>query len=78
MAITVYFSERLRGRTGGDAEITVEGATLGQTRRELNEKYPGFESDVYSLSVVPRSYCRCDQRKYGPQDESRFTFGRRR
>ena len=35
MAITVYFSERLRGRTGGDAEITVEGATLGQNFREL-------------------------------------------
>ena len=50
MAITVYFSERLRGRTGGDAEITVEGATVGQILRELNKKYPGFENDVYSSS----------------------------
>jgi molybdopterin synthase sulfur carrier subunit len=49
MPVTVYLSERLRGRTNC-AEVSAQGTTLGELLKELDRQYPGFKEDIYSPS----------------------------
>ena len=54
MTVTVKIPTPLRPVTGGLGEIKVDGATVGDVLRQLDEKYPGFADRVFDEKGVKR------------------------
>jgi molybdopterin synthase sulfur carrier subunit len=46
MAVTVKIPTQLRSATGGDAETTVEGATVGEVLEALYARYDGLRDRI--------------------------------
>jgi sulfur-carrier protein len=46
MSVTVRVPTTLRTLTGGDAEVEVEGGTVGEVLGALEERHPGFASRI--------------------------------
>jgi molybdopterin synthase sulfur carrier subunit len=46
MAVEVRLPTLLRQHTGGDASVSVEGATVGEVFSELVERYPGLTGQL--------------------------------
>ena len=46
MAVEVRLPTLLRQHTGGDASVSVEGATVGEVFSELVERYPGLAGQL--------------------------------
>jgi MoaD family protein len=45
---TVKIPPVLRSQTGGDAEVSAEGATVGDVLRALAEAHPGTRTQLFS------------------------------
>jgi len=45
---TVKIPPVLRSHTGGDAEVAVGGATVGDVLRSLAEAHPGTEAQIFA------------------------------
>jgi sulfur-carrier protein len=45
---TIKIPPVLRAQTGGEAEVTVEGGTVGDALRALSEKHPGTKEQLFS------------------------------
>ena len=45
---TVKIPPVLRSQTGGEAEVAVEGATVGAALSGLSEQYPGVRDQLFS------------------------------
>jgi sulfur-carrier protein len=45
---TIKVPPVLRPQTGGEAEVTVDGATVGDALRALSEKHPGTKDQLFS------------------------------
>jgi molybdopterin converting factor small subunit len=45
---TVKIPPVLRGQTGGEAEVGVEGANVGEVLRSLASRHPGTEGQLFS------------------------------
>jgi len=46
MSVTVRIPTTLRTLTGGQAEVTVEGATVGEVLKNLDAAHPGFADRI--------------------------------
>jgi molybdopterin synthase sulfur carrier subunit len=46
MAVTVKIPTQLRSATGGDAETSVEGGTVGEVLQALYERYDGLRDRI--------------------------------
>lgn len=46
MAVTVKIPTQLRAATGGDAEASVEGSTVGEVLSALYERYDGLRDRI--------------------------------
>ena len=51
MAVTVRIPTTLRPLSGGNATVSVEGATLGEVLKNLDASHPGF-SDRRMLHIL--------------------------
>lgn len=47
MAVTVRIPTQLRSLTGGEGEVAVEGATVGEVLKALDAAHPGFAERVF-------------------------------
>ena len=47
MAVKVRVPGPLRRYTGGSAEVVVEGGTVEDALKDLDERYPGFHDRLY-------------------------------
>lgn len=47
MAVTVRVPGPLRRLTAGQPEVEVEGATVSEALRSLNDRFPGFDDRLY-------------------------------
>jgi molybdopterin synthase sulfur carrier subunit len=54
MTVTVKIPTPLRTLTAGQAEVKVEGATVGEVLRQLDAQYHGFEERVLDGAKVRR------------------------
>jgi molybdopterin synthase sulfur carrier subunit len=45
---TIKVPPVLRPQTGGEAEVAVEGGTVGEALRALSEKHPGTKEQLFS------------------------------
>ena len=61
----------LRRLTGGSAEVTVEGATVGDALADLNQRYPGFRDRLYDADGSLRQFINV----YVNDSDIRFTDG---
>ena len=46
MAVTVKLPTILRKHAGGEAKVSVEGATLAEVLKDLESRYPGITKNV--------------------------------
>jgi molybdopterin synthase sulfur carrier subunit len=56
MAIRIRVPGPLRRLTGGDAEVTVEGATVSAALTDLEQRYPGFHDRLYDADGKLRQF----------------------
>jgi len=56
MAVTVRVPGPLRRLTNGDAEVEVDGATVGDALQNLDATYPGFRDRLYDESGKLRQF----------------------
>lgn len=56
MAIRIRVPGPLRRLTGGDAEVTVEGATVSAALLDLEQRYPGFHDRLYDADGKLRQF----------------------
>jgi molybdopterin synthase sulfur carrier subunit len=56
MATTVRVPGPLRRLTGGNAEVTVDGETVGAVLTNLDATYPGFHDRLYDDSGSLRQF----------------------
>ncbi len=61
----------LRRLTGGDAEVSVEGATVSDALRDLEVRYPGFHDRLYDGDGKLRQFINI----YVNDSDIRFTQG---
>ena len=54
MSVTVKIPTPLRPVTSGQAEIQVEGATVGEVLRKLDGQFKGFGERVYDANGIKR------------------------
>lgn len=47
MSVTVRVPTTLRTLTGGDSEVTVDGATVGDVLTALDAAHPGFKDKLF-------------------------------
>jgi sulfur-carrier protein len=45
---TIKVPPVLRAQTGGDAEVSVEGSTVGEALKALSEAHPGTQEQLFS------------------------------
>ena len=56
MAVRIRVPGPLRRLTGGDAEVTVEGATVSAALTDLEQRYPGFHDRLYDADGKLRQF----------------------
>src|SRR5262245_34762571 len=54
MTVTVKIPTPLRPVTGGQGELKVDGATVGEVLRKLDSQYQGFGDRVFDANGVKR------------------------
>jgi MoaD family protein len=47
MAVKVRIPSQLRTLTGGDSEVAISGATVGEVLKELDSAYPGLQDRLF-------------------------------
>jgi molybdopterin converting factor small subunit len=71
MAVTVRVPTILRTLTGGDAEVTVEGGTLGEVIAALDTAHPGLAGRVLDDAGKLRRFVNV----YVGEEDVRFAGG---
>jgi len=56
MAVRIRVPGPLRRLTGGDAEVTVDGATVSAALSDLEQRYPGFHDRLYDADGKLRQF----------------------
>ncbi len=56
MSVRVRVPVLLRNLTGGQAEVTVDGATVGEVLAALEGRYPGVRERLYDEQGVLRRF----------------------
>ncbi len=56
MSVRVRVPGPLRRLTGGDAEVTVDGATVSAALGDLEQRYPGFRDRLYDADGKLRQF----------------------
>ncbi len=56
MAVRVRVPGPLRRLTGGDAEVSVDGATVSAALGDLEQRYPGFHDRLYDADGQLRQF----------------------
>jgi adenylyltransferase/sulfurtransferase len=73
----IHVPTPLRGSTGGQATVTVPGATVGEALNQLTTAYPELRNHLYSTEGKLRSfvniYLNDDDIRYLPEKESTAT-----
>lgn len=54
MAVTVRIPTQLRPLAAGAAEVTVDGATVGEALKALDAAHPGFEERLFDGTKLRR------------------------
>jgi sulfur-carrier protein len=71
MAVTVRVPGPLRRLTNGNAEVSVEGATVSEALTNLDSEYPGFRDRIYDDSGKLRQFINI----YVNDSDIRFSHG---
>lgn len=71
MAVTVRVPGPLRRLTNGNAEVSVEGATVAEALINLDGEYPGFRDRIYDDSGNLRQFINI----YVNDSDIRFSHG---
>jgi len=71
MSVSVRIPTILRTYTGGEAEVTAEGATLGEVIESLEKSYPGIAARVLDDTGKLRRFVNV----YVNDDDVRFADG---
>ncbi len=71
MAVTVRVPTTLRPLSGGNAQVQVEGATLGDVLSALNAAHPGFNDRLFDDSGSLRKFVNV----FVADDDVRFLQG---
>ena len=71
MAVRVRVPGPLRRLSGGESEVTVEGATVGAALGDLDTRYPGFRDRLYDADGRLRQFINV----YVNDSDIRFTQG---
>ncbi|UGQ14828.1 MoaD/ThiS family protein [Yinghuangia sp. ASG 101] len=71
MSVSVRIPTILRTYTGGEAEVTAEGATLGEVIESLEKSYPGIAARVLDDQGKLRRFVNV----YVNDDDVRFADG---
>ncbi|MGE0877847.1 MAG: ubiquitin-like small modifier protein 1 [Acidimicrobiia bacterium] len=71
MAVTVRVPTTLRPLSGGNAQVQVEGATLGDVLSALNAAHPGFNDRLFDDSGALRKFVNV----FVADDDVRFLQG---
>jgi len=56
MSVTVRVPAQLRTLTGGEAQVTVEGSTVGEVLKGLEAAHPGFGDRLFDESGSLRRF----------------------
>ncbi len=56
MAITVRIPTQLRSLSGGAGEVAVEGATVAEVLKGLNDAHPGFDERLFDDAGALRRF----------------------
>lgn len=56
MSIRVRIPTQLRPLAGGQSEVSVEGATVGEVLKALDAGYPGFQDRLFDESGTLRRF----------------------
>jgi sulfur-carrier protein len=56
MPVRIRVPGPLRRLTGGSADVTVEGATVGDALTDLEQRYPGFHDRLYDADGKLRQF----------------------
>ena len=72
MAVTVRVPTTLRPLSGGNAQVQVEGATLGDVLSALNAAHPGFKDRLFDDNGGLRKFVNV----FVADDDVRFLQGR--
>ena len=56
MSVTVRIPAQLRTLTGGESEVTVEGATVGEVLKALDSAHPGFGDRLFDDAGALRRF----------------------
>ena len=56
MAITVRIPTQLRSLSGGEGEVAIEGATVAEVLKGLNDAHPGFDERLFDDAGALRRF----------------------
>lgn len=56
MSTTVRVPTQLRSLTGGSAELSIEGSTVGEVLKGIDAKYPGLGERIFDESGALRRF----------------------
>jgi sulfur-carrier protein len=56
VSVTVRVPAQLRTLTGGDAQVTVEGSTVGEVLKALDAAHPGFGDRLFDEGGALRRF----------------------
>ena len=71
MSVTVRIPAQLRTLTGGESEVTVEGATVGEALHSLDAAHPGFAERLFDDAGALRRFVNV----FLADEDVRFTGG---
>ncbi|MGB2757415.1 MAG: MoaD/ThiS family protein [Acidimicrobiia bacterium] len=56
MSVQIRIPTQLRSLTGGESEVTMEGATVGEALRALDASHPGFSERIFDETGAVRRF----------------------
>ncbi|MSO78868.1 MAG: MoaD/ThiS family protein [Acidimicrobiia bacterium] len=71
MAVSIRIPTQLRTLSGGAAEVSVEGSTVGEALAALETAHPGFAERLYDEAGVLRRFVNV----FLAEDDIRFLSG---